>query len=367
MLNRYKLKNYDFRLIAYLCALSVIGIFAIGSAKESKQSAQVYGFIFGLMLMITVSLIDYHLIMKMYWIIYALNLVLLGMVAIMGDNAGGAQRWLYLGPIRFQPSETAKIMMILFYAAFIMKHKDKMKTFKYFIISVLLFLPMVKLVKDQPDLSTSILMVAIFFVMIFIGGINTKTVITLISIMIPAVIIIFVLIMQPNQKIIKDYQKNRIMAFMNPSEYATTDAYQQINSVMAIGSGQLTGKGYKNNEISSVKNGNFISEPQTDFIFAVIGEESGFVGSCTVIVLLILTSFECIIVARKASDIAGTVIAGGMAALIAFQGFMNIAVATQVMINTGLPLPFVSYGLTSLCSLFIGMGFVLNVRLQARS
>ena len=163
------------------------------------------------------------------------------------------------------------------------------------------------------------------------------------------------------------YQQTRILAWLYPEEYATAEAYQQLNSIMAIGSGQLQGKGYNTNVISSVKNGNFISEPQTDFIFAVIGEESGFVGSCTVIVLLILTSFECIIVARKACDMAGTIIASGMAALIAFQGFMNIAVATQVMINTGLPLPFVSYGLTSLCSLFIGMGFVLNVRLQART
>ena len=367
MINRYRLRNYDFKLIIFICALSVIGIFAIGSAKASKQNTQVYGFILGLMLMITISLIDYHLILKLYWLIYALNLVLLGMVAVMGDKGGGAQRWLQLGPLRFQPSETAKICMILFYAAFIMKHKEQIKTFKYFIISIILLLPMVKLVHDQPDLSTSILLVAVFFVLIFIGGINKKTVIALFSIAIPTIIIMFTLIMQPDQNIIEDYQKNRIMAFINPSEYATTDAYQQINSVMAIGSGQLTGKGYKNNEISSVKNGNFISEPQTDFIFAVIGEESGFVGSCTVIVLLILTSFECIIVARKACDTAGTIIASGMAALIAFQGFMNIAVATQVMINTGLPLPFVSYGLTSLCSLFIGMGFVLNVRLQART
>ena len=367
MLSRYRLRNYDFKLVAFVCALSIIGIFAIGSAKSSLQTTQISGFILGLFLMVTVSLIDYHAILKLYWLIYAVNIMLLGMVSVMGDKGGGAQRWLKIGPIRFQPSETAKILMIMFYAAFILKHKEKMKTFKYFMISVILFLPIVKLVHDQPDLSTSILLVVLFFVIMFIGGISTKTVVALFSIAIPAVIIIFVLIMQPNQNIIKEYQKDRIMAFINPSEYATTDAYQQINSVMAIGSGQLTGKGYKNNEISSVKNGNFISEPQTDFIFAVIGEESGFVGSCTVIVLLILTSFECIIVARKASDIAGTVIAGGMAALIAFQGFMNIAVATQVMINTGLPLPFVSYGLTSLCSLFIGIGFVLNVKLQGRS
>ena len=135
---------------------------------------------------------------------------------------------------------------------------------------------------------------------------------------------------------------------------------------MAIGSGQLYGKGYDTNEISSVKNGNFISEPQTDFIYAVIGEEFGFVGGCTVIVLLIFISFECIMVARKAKDLAGTIIATGVATLIGFQGIINISVATGVIPNTGIPLPFVSYGLTSLVSSYIGIGFVLNVRLQSR-
>ena len=139
-----------------------------------------------------------------------------------------------------------------------------------------------------------------------------------------------------------------------------------MNSVTAIASGQLDGKGYKNNEITSVKNGNFISEAQTDFIFAVIGEEFGFKGSVIVIVLLIGIALECVSVARRAKDVAGTIIAAGMGGLIAFQGFFNIGVATFILPNTGLPMPFVSYGLTSLLSLYIGMGFVLNVRLQAR-
>ena len=115
-----------------------------------------------------------------------------------------------------------------------------------------------------------------------------------------------------------------------------------------------------------MNNGNFISEPETDFIFAVIGEEMGFVGSCTVIVLLFLIALECISIARQAKDLSGTIIASGMAAIIGFQSFMNIAVATMIMPNTGIPLPFVSSGLTSLVSLFIGMGFVLNVRLQRK-
>ena len=132
----------------------------------------------------------------------------------------------------------------------------------------------------------------------------------------------------------------------------------------AIASGILDGKGYKNNEITSVKNGNFVAEDETDFIFAVIGEEFGFKGSLTVILLLFGISLDCISVARKSKDLAGSIIAAGMGGLIAIQGFINIGVATLIIPNTGLPLPFVSYGLTSLLSLFMGTGFVLNVRLQ---
>ena len=153
----------------------------------------------------------------------------------------------------------------------------------------------------------------------------------------------------------------------DPATYADTEAYQQLNSVIAIGSGQLWGKGLNNTDIASVKNGNFLPESQTDFIFAVIGEELGFVGSAVVILLLILIAMRCVSIARVAKDTAGMVIAAGMGSLIGIQGFMNIAVATMMMPNTGLPLPFVSYGLSSLVSMYIGIGFVLNVGLQRKN
>ena len=133
---------------------------------------------------------------------------------------------------------------------------------------------------------------------------------------------------------------------------------------MAIGSGQLSGKGYNNDETTSVKNGNFVSEPQTDFIFAIIGEELGFVGCCVVIFLLLLIVIDCILIGLKAKDTGGRIICGGMAALIGIQSFINISVATLILPNTGLSLPFVSYGLTSVVCFFMGIGFVLNVGLQ---
>ena len=135
---------------------------------------------------------------------------------------------------------------------------------------------------------------------------------------------------------------------------------------MAIGSGMLTGKGLDNNTITSVKGGNFISEPQTDFIFAIIGEELGLVGGCIIIALLLLIVIQCILVGIRSQDLAGRIICCGVGGLIGIQSFINIGVATKILPNTGVPLPFVSYGLTSLVSLYIGIGLVLNVGLQPK-
>lgn len=366
MLRQYHIKDYDFKLIFLVVALTIIGILAIGSAKESLQNKQITGFVLGFFLMLVLSLFDYSVILKFYWILYTLNLILLTLVKVMGVEAGGAQRWVNIFGVQFQPSETAKILLILFFAQFIMKHKDEMDSFRMVAACVLLFIPPILLIYKQPDMSTSIMVIILFCVILFVGGISWKYIILALAVTIPAFIIVLTLILQPDQQLIDPYQQTRILAWLYPEEYAYAEAYQQNNSITAIGSGMLYGKGYRTNEISSVKNGNFISEPQTDFIFAVIGEEFGFIGGCAVIVLLIFISFECIMVARKAKDIAGTIIAAGVAALIGFQGMINISVATGVIPNTGIPLPFVSYGLTSLVSLYIGVGFVLNVRLQCK-
>ena len=183
---------------------------------------------------------------------------------------------------------------------------------------------------------------------------------------VPVAVILLSLVVQPDQNILDDYQQKRILAWLNPEEYASDEAYQQNNSVMAIGSGQLTGKGLNNNTTTSVKNGNFILEPQTDFIFAIVGEELGFVGCCIVIALLLLIVIQCILIGIRAQDTTGRIICCGVGALIGIQSFINIAVATQIFPNTGIPLPFVSYGHTSLWSMYLGIGLVRNVGLQPK-
>ena len=361
--SEYHLKDYNFRLIIMLIAITVIGILAVGSAQKSLQSKQLIGFIIGFVIMIVLSLVDYTKLLKLWWLIYAGNLTLLILVLAIGETHGGAQRWLNIG-IAVQPSELAKILLILFFAQFIMKFKDKMKDIRFILLAIGLMLLPLGLVVAQPDLSTTIVIFLVMSVVLFAGEVPYKYVLGALGVAIPAAALIFIYILQPSQKILKDYQQDRILAWLHPEEYEMEEAYQQLNSVMAIGSGQLTGKGLNNNVVNSVKNANFISKPQTDFIFTIIGEELGFVGSVAVILLLLGIAAECFIIAHKSKEISGRIIGAGMGSLVAFQGMINIAVATGLLPNTGLPLPFVSAGLTSLVSLYIGMGFVLNVGLQ---
>lgn len=362
----YHLKDYKFNLVVLVIALSILGVLAVGSAKEVYQSRQIVGMIIGIIAMVIVSLIDYVWVLNFYWIIYGFVVLILGAVLVIGDKVNGATRWIDLGFTTFQPSELAKILLILFFAKFIMMHaediNDKVTLIKYAILSAI---PLA-LIIVEPNLSTTTCTALVICLMIYIGGLSYKFIGTVLLILVPVAIIFLSIVVQPDQKLLKDYQQKRILAFLEPEKYESDEAYQQKNSVMAIGSGQLTGKGLNNNTTTSVKNGNFISEPQTDFIFAIVGEELGFVGSCIVVALLLLIVIQCILVGIRSQDLAGRIICCGVGGLIGFQSFINIGVASKLLPNTGVPLPFVSYGLTSLVSLYVGIGFVLNVGLQPK-
>lgn len=362
----YKLKDYKFSLVILVTALSIIGTQVVGSARESLQNKQIFGVAAGTIIMLIVSLIDYVWVLNMYWLIYAAAVGSLAMVLVIGQRVNGAKRWIDVGFTTFQPSELAKILLILFFAKFIMDHRnninDKMTIIKY---AVLAAIPLA-LILIEPNLSTTICTALVICLLIYVGGLSYRFIAAVLLILIPVTAIFLVIAVQPNQPFLKDYQQERILAFLNPEEHASDAAYQQNNSEMAIGSGQLTGKGLDNNTTTSVKNGNFILEPQTDFIFAIIGEELGFIGSCIVIALLLLVVIQCILIGVRSQDMAGQVIGCGVGGLIGFQSFINIGVATNILPNTGVPLPFVSYGLTSLVSLYIGIGFVLNVGLQPK-
>lgn len=344
-------------------ALSVYGIFIIGSAKESVQSHQIQGLVLGVIVMIVISLIRYDLLLRLSWLYYVLAVGLLIMVEIAGESVNNAKRWIVIAGIQFQPSEAAKILIIMFFASFISKREEKLNSARNLLLSLLLIGVPVYLIYDEPDLSTSIVMLVIFAGMLYIGGLSYRIIGAVAAIAIPAFIIGSFLILQPNQEIIKDYQQTRILAWLQPDKYQDTAGYQQQNSIVAIGSGRLTGKGYKNNEVGSVKNGNFISEPQTDFIIAVAGEELGFAGCVLIVALFALITGIIIHIGRGTQELSGTLICAGVATHIGFQSFANIGVATGLLPNTGLPLPFISYGSTSLICLLAEIGLVLNVGL----
>ncbi len=363
-MKNYRLKDYRFRLIAYVVALSIIGIFAIGSAKASVQSKQIMGLCVGLVGMVVASVLDYQLILKLRRIWYVLMVLLLGLVLAVGKEVSGATRWIEVGGFQFQPSELCKIMLIVCLAAFFMRHQAKLNTIRMLFASFVLVAIPLGLIVKEPDLSTTIVVTLMFLTMLYVAGLSYKIILPTLLVAIPAAVVSLVLMFREKFPFLETYQYSRILAWKYPELY-TDSARQQQNSIIAIGSGQLWGKGLNNSSITSLKNGNYLSEPQTAFIFTIIGEELGFVGCMAVLILMMLIVFECILIAKNARDLGGRLLCMGMASLISFQSLINIGVTTGLLPNTGIPQPFVSYGLTSLIRLLLGIGMVLNVGLQS--
>ena len=369
-IKKYNYSALNIRLIVFVLILTILGINVIGSAsKFNYDISQTQGLVVGLFVMVVVGLLNYKFVLRFYWIFYILNLLVLLAIKFtpLGNEVGGAKRWIVIGGFQFQPSELSKIILILFFAAFLAKYKDKLKDIKFVLVAIALFAAPALLIYKQPDLSTTIVIFLTFCAIIFICGLSYKIIGIFLAIIVPlAIVLLCVILALPRENnIIEKYQYDRIIGFYDEeNSEAARIRYQQENSVMAIGSGGLTGKGLNNDETTSVKNGNYISEPQTDFIFTIVGEELGFIGTTAVIVLIALIVFECMMTGLRASTLEGKIICIGFGSWIAFQSFINIAVATMLIPNTGLPLPFVSYGQTSLVCLFIGVGLVLNVSLQ---
>ena len=366
---KYHLKDYNFTLIITVMLLSTIGILAVGSALPSAQSKQILGVVLGLIVMVVISFVDLNWILGFQWFIYELNLFLLLWVEFFGAEYNNAKRWIDLKVITLQPSDFTKIFMVLFFARFLMDHEQEIKEPKTILKALLLIAPSLYLILTQPNLSNTICLAGIFFVLMYLGGLHYKIVGTVLAVGASGIILFLMFLSyaeSANLPFLKGYQLERIMAWRYPEEYATTTGLQQQNSIMAIGSGQLNGKGLNNNSFTSVKNGNFLIESETDFIFAIIGEELGFVGCCLVIFLLLLIIIQCIRIGMKAQNLSGQIICGGVAAMIGIQSFINMGVATGVLPNTGLSLPFVSAGLTSIVCFYMSIGFVLNVGLQPK-
>ena len=367
MIRQYKLRFYNFRLVFFLLAISAIGVLLVSSARADLRNRQIMGVLMGIVLMVILSLMDYSWILNFQWIMYGANILMLLAVYAFGSSSNGAARWLNLGFIQFQPTELSKIIIILFFAKFFMDHEEDLNTFRVLAETAALLAVPLALIYIQPDMKNTITVIVVVCILLYVAGLSYKIIGGAVLIVVPLVIIFLSIVVQPDQKLIHDYQRDRIMSFLYPeNEEYSDDIEQQKNSKTAIASGELMGKKLAGDEdVSSVNEGNFVAENQTDFIFAVAGEEYGFIG-CTVIVLLLLfVSLECIRMSLRAKDMAGKVLCCGVGSIVAIQSFINICVVMGIVFNTGTPLPFVSYGLTSIVSLFIGMGLVLNVGLQS--
>ena len=247
--------------------------------------------------------------------------------------------------------------------------KDEINFPHVLALAFLYFLIPAALVLLQPNLSTTIIMTVIVACMVFASPIHIRWIAGVLIVSLLFGLLLYYLFrsgLYDKIPLLRGYQAERILTFMNPSE--NQQGYnQQQNSIMAIGSGLLKGKGLFNHSIFSVKNGDFLSEQDNDFIFAVIGEELGFRGSVIIIIFFLLIVLECLIIASKAKNLSGRLICVGVMAWIGFQTYTNIAVATGLFPNTGITLPFFSRGVSSLLSVYLGLGIVLNVALQRKT
>lgn len=366
-----RLVRTDPLLLAAVILLNVMGLAALKSicdvaGSDSILIRQAAGSAVGILIMTGLSLVDCRRVAKYYPVLYFIVILSLAAVLIFGTSGGGARRWISVGGLTFQPSELAKILLILFYSEFIIDYVGKYSRIPAFIASAFLILPPFFMILKEPDLSTGIVIFLVFCVILVVAGLDRKIIAGITAAAIPSALIVLYLIVNGGLSFLGEYQRNRILAWLHPEDYASSTAYQTMNSITAIGSGQLLGKGPGASGSGTLLGTGFISESQTDFIFAVIGEQFGFAGCCAMVVLITLVTIRCYQIASMSASPRDRIIASGMAAWIGMQSYLNIGVTTGLLPNTGIPLPFVSYGLTSLICLYAGLGFVQNIYIRNR-
>lgn len=378
------LSNLNFKIIIYALILSIIGIFMVHSATQNEAvtgmitttQKQILGMVIGLVLMMILTCIDYHKLIKYSIVFYVISMALLIYVKYINPlNISNANRWMHLpGFGTIQPSEFSKVAVVLMAVFVLIRIQKHINNVLYLIGYFALTGITVYLIYVEPDLSTSMIIVFALVAMVFVTGISWKWVGGVLGVVAVFVGALLFCIYEPEQKtlnwfiekdILQQYQVNRINSYFFPEDYPD-QTRQQLNSVMAIGGGQLLGKGLNNSTYESVKNGNFLSEEQCDFIFAVVGEELGFAGSAFIILIYLLLFIEGLRVAGRSPDLEGKLLASGFVTILLIQCFINMGVAMLLLPNTGTPLPFISAGMSSLISTYIMMGILLNISMHRK-
>ena len=362
--------NLPWGMVAIIFLIALIGLTAVYSATYTSKDPsplfykQLIWVSIGLTVMFLALIPDYHTIGRYAYVLYALSIVLLILVMLIGRTGMGAQRWLAIGSFAFQPSELAKLSTTLALARYFAEDpKRGGYAVKDLAIPGIVVLVPLLLVLKQPDLGTALMLLLTSSLIVMIAGIHLRSVI--IVFIIGAVIASLVLFITPVQRKIwnslKPYQQNRIRAFLDPSLDRLGRGYHANQSKIAVGSGQITGKGIRKGTQSQMA---FLPERHTDFIFAVIAEETGLLGASTLILLYLALLLIGVDTARNAKDRLGVLMAGGVVSMILLYVFINVGMSVGIVPVVGVPLPLVSYGGTSIITTFLALGLLLNI--QAR-
>jgi rod shape determining protein RodA len=351
-------------LLGFVLVLSVVSVLEIRSATAMTkfhgfQEKQMIFLGIGIVGMFAISLVDYHRLLEIAYWAYGVSLVSLVAVRLVGQKVLGARRWINLGGgAHFQPSEWVKLVLILVSARFFWEMVANGRELSWKDIgkaSLLIGVPLVMVLK-QPDLGTSLTYLPVLIVGLFLGGIRFKQ---------AAVIILAVLVLGgiglASGKLLKPYQRARLTAFMNPDSDPKASGYQIRQSLIAVGSGGLWGKGSNK---GTQTQGDFLPIPYTDFIFAAFCEEHGFIGAVGVLLLYFLILVRLIQNAQTAADPPGSLIVMGIMGVMLFQIAVNIGMCVGLMPVTGIPLPLMSYGGSSIIYMFLALGIVMNVRMR---
>ncbi|MDI6601908.1 MAG: rod shape-determining protein RodA [Thermoanaerobacteraceae bacterium] len=361
MIDKKLIKNIDFFLLLCIYLISAIGIIAISSATHVQETGsysmvlrQVLWLAIATIAFIVIISIDYNFLGSYSTYIYILNIALLLLVMVIGHESKGAQSWIPLGPFNLQPSEFAKVAIIITLSKFLSEKEGPLNNLKdIFMVLLHVGAPFI-LIFVQPDLGTALVFVAITIGMLFVFGIDFRWILT--GGITAAVTMPFVWFFA-----LKEHQKNRILTFLNPSLDPLGAGYHAIQSKIAVGSGMLTGRGLYNGTQTQL---NFLPESHTDFIFSVVGEEFGFIGASIVVVLYLIVVYRIIRIAMNAKDEFGMYICIGVVSMFLFQIFENIGMTIGLMPITGITLPFMSYGGSSLLANMMAVGLVVSVGMR---
>jgi rod shape determining protein RodA len=350
--------NIDWVLVGACLILSAIGVATILSATYAGRGGvevrQVYWILLGILALIVSVTLDYRRLTDRALLLYVFIVVALVYVLLFGPRIQGTKRWILMGPFQFQPSEFAKLVAALLLAKVFAESKRETLGLREIAGPGMTIAVMVLLIAAEPDLGTAFCLLPPFLAVAFLGGLRPKA--------IAAIAGVFIFFGGLGwQFALKDYQKNRIYTFLDPSLDPKGAGYQKIQSQIAVGSGGLSGKGYKQGSQSQL---GYLPARHTDFIFSVLAEEMGFLGVVAVLGLYLLVLWRSLESARVARDRVGAFLAAGITAGLAFQVVYNVAMVAGLVPVKGLPLPFMSYGGSSVIYSFLAVGLILNVRMR---